>query len=144
MEIADALLNQRLVAGVGNIYKSEVLFLCGVSPFAPVRDVRDDSLREILATARKHLQANVTDPKGGITTYRGLSPRQRARRVGAAVCLRPRAQAVPEVRNADSSEGAGAARAAHLLVPGLPGLTAVSGSSARAPRRARSHAGAAA
>jgi endonuclease-8 len=71
MDIADALLNQRLVAGAGNIYKSEVLFLCGVSPFAPVRDVSDDSLREILATARKHLQANVTDPKGGITTYRG-------------------------------------------------------------------------
>jgi endonuclease-8 len=71
MDIADAVLNQRLVAGAGNIYKSEVLFLCGVSPFAPVREVSDDSLREILATARKHLQANVTDPKGGITTYRG-------------------------------------------------------------------------
>ena len=71
MEIADAVLNQRIVAGAGNIYKSEVLFLCGVSPFAPVRDVSDDGLRQILATARKHLQANVTDPKGGITTYRG-------------------------------------------------------------------------
>jgi endonuclease VIII len=71
MEIADAVLNQRLVAGAGNVYKSEVLFLCGVSPFALVRDVNDDSLREILATARKHLQANVADPKGGITTYRG-------------------------------------------------------------------------
>lgn len=71
LEVADALLNQRVVAGAGNVYKSEVLFLCGVSPFAPVRDIPDGKLREILATARKHLTANVTDPKGGITTYRG-------------------------------------------------------------------------
>jgi endonuclease-8 len=71
LEIADAVLNQRLVAGAGNIYKSEVLFLCGVNPFAPVRDVDDQTLRAILSTARKHLKANVTDPRGGITTYRG-------------------------------------------------------------------------
>ena len=71
LEIADALLNQRLVAGVGNVYKSEVLFLCGVSPFSRVDQVDDDTLRQLLATARKHLIANVTDPKGGITTYRG-------------------------------------------------------------------------
>jgi endonuclease-8 len=71
LEIADALLNQRLVAGAGNIYKSEVLFLCGVNPFAPVGRIGDDRLRQILATARKHLQANVSDSRGGITTYRG-------------------------------------------------------------------------
>ena len=72
LEIADALLNQRLAAGAGNIYKSEVLFLCGVSPFAPVTAVDDETLRRILATARTHLQANVVDPRGGITTYRGF------------------------------------------------------------------------
>jgi len=71
LEIAEALLNQRIAAGAGNIYKSEVLFLCGVDPFAPVERLTDETLREILATARKHLKANVTDPKGGITTYRG-------------------------------------------------------------------------
>jgi endonuclease-8 len=71
LEIADALLNQRIAAGAGNIYKSEVLFLCGVNPFAPVHSLSDEHLRGILATARKHLQANVADPKGGITTYRG-------------------------------------------------------------------------
>ena len=71
LEIADALVNQRIAAGVGNIYKSEVLFLCGVNPLAPVERLTDETLREILATARKHLKANVTHPKGGITTYRG-------------------------------------------------------------------------
>jgi endonuclease-8 len=71
LQIADAVLNQRLAAGAGNIYKSEVLFLCRVNPFVPVREVGDATLRAILSTARKHLKANVADPRGGITTYRG-------------------------------------------------------------------------
>jgi len=70
-EIADVVLNQRVVAGAGNIYKSEVLFLCRIDPFAPVSLVSDDELRGILAVARKHLKANVTHPKGGIVTYTG-------------------------------------------------------------------------
>jgi endonuclease-8 len=70
-QIADALLNQRVVAGVGNIYKSEVLFLCRIDPFASVSLVSGDELRLILATARKYLQANVAHPRGGIVTYTG-------------------------------------------------------------------------
>jgi len=69
--IADALLNQRIVAGAGNVYKSEVLFLCGVNPFADVAHVEDERVLAILSTARKHLQANVIDPSAAIVTYRG-------------------------------------------------------------------------
>jgi endonuclease VIII len=71
LSIADALLNQRIVAGAGNVYKSEVLFLCGVHPFARVADVADERLLAILAMARKHLQANVIDATAAIVTYRG-------------------------------------------------------------------------
>jgi endonuclease-8 len=69
--IADALINQRVVAGAGNVYKSEVLFLCGVNPFVTVSAVTDADLERILQTARKHLKANVDHPTGGIVTYRG-------------------------------------------------------------------------
>lgn len=69
--IADALLNQRIVAGAGNIYKSEVLFVCGVNPFAAVRALSDDDLRRIVARARTLLRVNVEHPRGGIVTYRG-------------------------------------------------------------------------
>jgi endonuclease-8 len=69
--IADALLNQRVVAGAGNVYKSEVLFLCRVDPFAPVHLVNDEQLRQILATARKYLRANVIDHTAAIVTYTG-------------------------------------------------------------------------
>lgn len=70
-EIGDALLNQRIVAGAGNVYKSEVLFLCRVNPFARVAALGDDTLRQIVRTARKYMRANVVDPRGGIVTYTG-------------------------------------------------------------------------
>jgi endonuclease VIII len=58
-EIADVLLNQRVVAGIGNEYKSEVLFMTKVNPFALVRDLTDEQLTAILRTARKVMKANI-------------------------------------------------------------------------------------
>jgi endonuclease-8 len=55
-EIADALLDQRNLAGIGNLYKSEVLFLRGISPFTPVREIADPLALVILA--QKLLAAN--------------------------------------------------------------------------------------
>jgi endonuclease-8 len=69
--IADVLLNQRVVAGIGNVYKSEVLFIRRINPFTVARDVGEQQLREALRTARTLLQANVTS-LGGITTYIGF------------------------------------------------------------------------
>ena len=77
--IADVLLNQRVAAGIGNVYKSEVLFLCRIDPFLAAREVTDASLRAVLQTARRLLRANVT-VLGGITTYLGF---QRGRGGGA-------------------------------------------------------------
>lgn len=71
-EIADVLLNQRVVAGIGNIYKCETLFLCGVNPFARVGSVSDETVRKLMRTARKYLQANVAKRSGGIVTYAGF------------------------------------------------------------------------
>lgn len=71
-EIADALLNQRVLAGIGNVYKSEVLFACGVSPFATVDQVTDDEVSCLVATARRFLTANVTDNLSPMTTYTGF------------------------------------------------------------------------
>src|SRR5688572_28510380 len=52
-EIADVLLNQRVVAGIGNEFKSEILFMARVNPFATVRDLTDEQLDTILQTGRK-------------------------------------------------------------------------------------------
>ncbi|KMS87688.1 DNA-formamidopyrimidine glycosylase family protein [Prauserella rugosa] len=54
-EIAAALLDQRVVAGIGNLYALELCFLLGVTPWTPVSDV--DSARAV-SLARKLLRAN--------------------------------------------------------------------------------------
>jgi endonuclease-8 len=71
--IAEALIDQSAVAGAGNIFKSETLFLCGVSPLAPITSLDDERLRRLLATARRLLGVNVAPgARGGITTHGGL------------------------------------------------------------------------
>ncbi len=54
--IAEALLDQRNLAGIGNLYKCEVLFLRGISPWTPVREVAD--LRALVVLAQRLLTAN--------------------------------------------------------------------------------------
>ncbi|MGV9804793.1 DNA-formamidopyrimidine glycosylase family protein [Micromonospora chersina] len=54
--IGEALLDQRNLAGVGNLYKCEVLFLRGVSPWTPVRAVPD--LAGTVGLAQRLLAAN--------------------------------------------------------------------------------------
>lgn len=71
-EVANALLNQRVMAGIGNVYKAEVLFACGVNPFIRVQGLTDDQLRCLLTTARKFLKANVTYGLAAMTTYTGF------------------------------------------------------------------------
>lgn len=80
--IAEAILAQRAVAGLGNVYKSELLFLFGLYPFTPVEDVPDETLDRLLRRGQDLLQLNVAERTvartGGtsrITTGR-LNPRQ--------------------------------------------------------------------
>jgi endonuclease VIII len=72
-EIGTALLNQQVVAGIGNVYKSEVLFLARLDPFARVRTLPDGNLRQLLRTARRLLRINAkAGATAAITTYAGL------------------------------------------------------------------------
>jgi len=54
--IGEALLDQRNLAGIGNLFKSEVLFLRGVSPWKQVSEVKD--LPKMVDLARRLLDAN--------------------------------------------------------------------------------------
>ncbi len=69
-EIAEVLLDQRLAAGIGNVYKNEVLWACEVSPFRSLADVDEPMRRRLYETAAEQLQANLgrwkrqTHPKG--------------------------------------------------------------------------------
>src|SRR5688572_13046878 len=84
MEIADALLDQSVVAGLGNIYKSEVLFVGRVHPFARVRDLAREDLQRLVTIAGKLMRANVGETAtGGIVTYGGLRRTTGRRDAGA-------------------------------------------------------------
>ena len=71
-EIADVLLNQRVLAGIGNVYKSEILFACAVSPFARVELLTNDQISCLVSTARRFLTANVSENLPAMTTYAGF------------------------------------------------------------------------
>jgi endonuclease-8 len=66
----EALLDQRNLAGVGNVYKCEILFLRGISPWRPVADIADPAA--LVELARRLLDAN-KNRVGHITT--GVSRR---------------------------------------------------------------------
>ena len=83
LEIAEALLRQSVVAGLGNVYKSEVTFVCGVNPFRRVATLSTSELRCLVQTARKFMLANVNQTSGNsIVTYSGL--RRTTRRANPA------------------------------------------------------------
>jgi endonuclease-8 len=71
MPIADALLDQRILAGLGNVFKSEVLFSCRIHPFAAVAELDDRKLEHLVDTARTLLQANVGPTSTGLTRHTG-------------------------------------------------------------------------
>lgn len=77
--IAMTLLDQRIVAGIGNVYKSEVLFLAGVHPETPSSAVPVPVLEQLLDIARGLLRDNVVDgTPAAIQTYRNLRQFSRA------------------------------------------------------------------
>jgi endonuclease-8 len=75
-EIADVLLDQKVMAGVGNVFKSETCFVAGVNPFCRVSALSGEQVRALIATAQKLIAANVLEDSGdGIVTYRGRKRR---------------------------------------------------------------------
>ena len=60
-EIAAVLLNQRVLAGLGNVYKSEVLFAAGVNPFRAMRTITPREMEVMVDVAQRYMKANVVD-----------------------------------------------------------------------------------
>ncbi len=57
--IGEALVDQRALAGIGNVYKSEILWVERVAPSTPVADLDDSTLARLVATAQRLLRTNV-------------------------------------------------------------------------------------
>lgn len=61
--LGEALLDQGAVAGIGNVWKSELCFLLALDPYAPVARCKDDELLALLDRARELMRANVDAPR---------------------------------------------------------------------------------
>ena len=55
--IGDALLDQRIIAGIGNLWKVEGCFLAGIDPWRRTGDVSDEEVLDILHATRPRMQA---------------------------------------------------------------------------------------
>jgi endonuclease-8 len=74
--IGDVLLDQSVVAGVGNVFKSEICFVNGLNPFRTVATLARDEAAAAIRNAQKLLAANVLEDSGDtIVTYRGQQRR---------------------------------------------------------------------
>ena len=78
-EIGDALLDQRIIAGIGNAIRNEALFRAGISPLHLVKDLSDDQLERIILENERVMQ---------ISMAKGRRPRSiyRANRRGCPAC----------------------------------------------------------
>jgi endonuclease VIII len=84
-EIANVLLNQRVIAGIGNIWKSESLFRAGVDPFTHVSDLDDARLERIVDCAYKLLKRSAAGRSEFSVYSLGNDP---CRRCGTAIRYR--------------------------------------------------------
>jgi endonuclease VIII len=69
-ELGDALLDQRLVAGIGNMWKAEALWDVKLSPWARLRELSDDELRDAVDAAARLMRGGVETGRPGRNVYR--------------------------------------------------------------------------
>jgi len=69
-ELGDALLDQRVVAGIGNIWKAESLWHARLSPWLPVGEASDEELERVLRAAARLMRASLERRSGGRAVYK--------------------------------------------------------------------------
>lgn len=99
-ELGAALLDQRVACGVGNLYKAEVCFLLGVSPWTPVGDLTAEQIHDAVAWSRKLLERNAWRPEQSTTGDLGEGAQHWVFKRGGRGCRRCR----DVVRTAGQSE----------------------------------------
>lgn len=73
-QLGQVLMDQSVIAGVGNVYRAEILFMRGLSPFAEAKSLSAEEWQELWKLTRELMQYGVRSP-GGIKTIYPDSPR---------------------------------------------------------------------
>ncbi len=69
-QLGDALLDQRLVAGIGNVWKAESLWRARLSPWLRLGDVTDEELERVLAEAARLMRRSLEGGREERAVYR--------------------------------------------------------------------------
>lgn len=77
LTVAEVMLDQRVMCGVGNVYRSEILWACELSPFAPVSSLHATDCVQLAHIAARQLRSNLDGPSrittadvpGGLAVY---------------------------------------------------------------------------
>ena len=104
--IGDALLDQRTIAGIGNLWKCEGCFDAEIDPWRPTGEVSDDEALRVVRLTRPRMQQSARD---------GFQAR-------GARDLRPRRATVPALRRDDPPPRAVGRQPHDILVRGMPAL----------------------
>jgi endonuclease-8 len=88
--VGDALLDQRLVAGIGNRWKAEALWEARVSPWRALADVSDDEVTAVLGAAHRHMRASVLGGRPLRHVYRRAG--RMCRRCGSVIRSAPQGE----------------------------------------------------
>jgi endonuclease-8 len=83
-EVGEALLDQRIVAGIGNMWKAEALWAARVSPWARLSELSDAELQSVVAAAARLMREALESGRPGRTVYR----QHVCRRCGGAIASR--------------------------------------------------------
>src|SRR5262245_5194078 len=86
IDIADALLSQQAVAGIGNIFKCEALYASALNPFTRVADLSHEDITRVVEKRRRLMRASITGRRMVFSVY-GRGGRV-CRRCGAVIAQR--------------------------------------------------------
>jgi endonuclease-8 len=89
-DVGDALLDQRLVAGIGNMWRAEALWLARISPWRTLADVSDDELRETLEASASLMRGRLDGARPLRHVYRRAG--RACRRCGAVIRSHPQGE----------------------------------------------------
>jgi endonuclease VIII len=95
MTISEALLDQRALAGIGNIWRNETLFVERTDPFAAVDGLDDDRLRRLVSTAHRLLLESASLAPGRAPMRVYGRARRPCPRCGTPIRSRPLAAELP-------------------------------------------------
>ena len=91
LAIGEALLDQRLVAGIGNMWRAEALWRAGLSPWRRLSELEDDDLRRVLGEAASLMRGSLDSGLRSRSVYRQAG--RPCPRCGASIASRGQGEA---------------------------------------------------